>query len=179
MIRLFVAARPPQSVRHYLRSLMHGVEGARWQDDAQLHLTLKFIGEVDDNRAIDIVDALRGVHAPSLEVRIDGTGFFARKGRLDCLWAGTAPAEGLEQLHRKIDRALVRCGLPPEGRAFRPHVTLARFGKQQGSAAAFLENCAAASSPPFMIDAFALFESLLSRSGSHYRVIECFTLDKV
>ncbi|MBL0915966.1 MAG: RNA 2',3'-cyclic phosphodiesterase, partial [Sphingopyxis sp.] len=63
--RLFVALRPPHSIRLALIAAMHGISGARWQDDEQLHLTLRFIGEVDHHRAADIAAALGSPYAPS------------------------------------------------------------------------------------------------------------------
>ena len=70
MHRLFVAIRPPAEIRRALTALMGGVAGARWQDDDQLHLTLRFIGEVDHHRAEDIAAALGGLHASAVTARI-------------------------------------------------------------------------------------------------------------
>ena len=114
MHRLFVALRPPPAIRAQLAALMGGVPGARWQDDEQLHLTLRFIGEVERPLAEDVVAALGQVHAPAIAVSLSGVGQFVKRGRADALWAGVAPHDALAALHRKIDAALVRIGLPPE-----------------------------------------------------------------
>ena len=81
MVRLFVALRPPPAIRDMLADAMDGVPQARWQGDDQLHLTLRFIGEVDRPVAEDIVAALGQVHAPAPTVRISGVGIFDRKCR--------------------------------------------------------------------------------------------------
>ena len=117
MIRLFVGLRPPAPIRTQLRALMGGIPGARWQDDAQLHITLRFIGEVDERAAEDAALALSAVHWPPLEVALEGVGTFDSRGRINAVWAGIRPREGLAGLHRKIDQALVRAGQPPERRA--------------------------------------------------------------
>ena len=85
--RLFVALRPPRAIREMLISAMHGVSGARWQSEEQLHLTLRFIGEVDRHRAEDIAAALGAIYAPAVTARIAGVELFERQGRPHMLWA--------------------------------------------------------------------------------------------
>lgn len=176
MIRLFVAVRPPEGARAQLLGLMEGVEGARWQDDDQLHLTLRFIGEVDLRVAEDVVLALRQIRADPFEIALSGVGTFQRKGRTNSLWAGVSPVEAVAALSRKIDRALVIAGLPPEGRAFRPHITLARFGRACGNIGPFMTTHGDLASPTFPVRSFQLYESRLGASGSHYSVVETFRL---
>ncbi len=137
MPRLFVALRPPLIIRNLLCGMMEGVADARWQTDDQIHITLRFIGEVDSRTAEDIGLALQSVRHPPFEIALDGIGTFDRKGRIDALWAGLLPVDALTALHQKIDHMMVRIGLPPEGRAYCPHVTLARFGRHGGDIAAF------------------------------------------
>lgn len=95
MHRLFVAIRPPAAHRAQLLALMGGVAGARWQRDDQLHLTLRFIGEVDRHRASDIADALRTIRFAPFDARIAGVGVFDRRGLIDTLWAGVQPRDPL------------------------------------------------------------------------------------
>ena len=177
MQRLFVAIRPPAPVRSALLSLAGGVEGARWQDDEQLHLTLRFIGDVDRHRANDIADLLGGIRFTPFDVRIEGVGSFDRKGVVDTLWAGVQPREALAQLHRKVDRACVRAGLPPEGRAYLPHVTLARFGRGGALVDAFLAVHAGLAGPSFRVDGFTLFESRLGHDGARYEAVADYRAD--
>lgn len=176
MHRLFVAIRPEAGIRAQLIAEMGGVQGARWQDDDQLHLTLRFIGEVDRRMAEDITDALGGIRHPSFDIALDGAGLFDRKGRLDALWVGVTPQDALRTLHKKVDQALVRLGLPPEGRAYLPHITIARFGRDAGSPAGFLETRGGISSAPFPITHFCLFESTLGGEGAAYTLVERYPL---
>src|SRR5215204_913018 len=99
MHRLFVALRPPRPMREALLAAMGDVPGARWQDDEQLHLTLRFIGEVDRHAAEDVVAALGAVSHPGFAVRLDGIGCFDRRGRIDTIWAGVTPHDPLRSLH--------------------------------------------------------------------------------
>lgn len=174
MHRLFVACRPPLAVRTALTSLMGGVDGARWQSDAQLHITLRFIGDVPSDVANDIAETLPAVHGPALNVSLQGVGSFDRRGKVHTLWAGVRPREGLETLHKKIDRMLVALGLPSEARAYLPHITLARLNAPQERVAGFVAAHAGLASPPFSIDEFSLFESLGTGDGRVYRpVLTC------
>jgi 2'-5' RNA ligase len=179
MHRLFVALRPPPVIRAALAMTMDGVPRARWQDDEQIHLTLRFIGEVDRRVAEDIVLALGHVHADPIEIRLSGVGMFDKKGRVDALWAGVTPHDALATLHRKIDHALVRLGLPPEGRAYLPHITLARMSRSAGTGPE-LERWQAVhaglSSPPFTLEHFTLFESHLGGEAARYQVVERWRL---
>ena len=174
MHRLFVALRPPPAIRAQLAELMGGVPGARWQDDEQLHLTLRFIGEVERPLAEDVVAALGQVHAPAIAVSLSGVGQFVKRGRADALWAGVAPHDALAALHRKIDAALVRIGLPPEGRAYLPHITLARMARSAGAAPEierWIADHAWLASPPFTLGHVTLFESRLGSEGARYDAV--------
>src|SRR3712207_7424054 len=110
MHRLFVAIRLPPPIRSGLLDLMGGVAGSRWQDEAQLHLTLRFIGEVDRHLADDVHAALGAIHHPRFAIALAGLGIFDRRGEPTTLWAGVAPEEPLHRLHKKIDQALARAG---------------------------------------------------------------------
>ncbi|RZM35835.1 MAG: RNA 2',3'-cyclic phosphodiesterase, partial [Sphingomonas sp.] len=111
MLRLFLALRPPLHIREMLFDLMDGIGGARWQDDEQLHVTIRFLGEVDPRLADDIVteiDRLRLSLTPAAPtVALHAVGQFASRGRTDTLWAGITPHAALTALHRKVDQAAV------------------------------------------------------------------------
>jgi len=174
MPRLFIAIRPPLPIRDALLAIQDGVERARWQDDDQLHLTLRYIGDVDPRAGDDIVEALETVQARRFELALDGIGSFERGGRIETLWAGVTPHTALTALHHKLDHALVRLGLPPEGRAYRPHITLARG--RMGPIDGFAAQHAGLTSAPFMIDTFGLYETTRGDSGSIYDEIARFGL---
>jgi RNA 2',3'-cyclic 3'-phosphodiesterase len=176
MARLFVAIRPPQPVRAQLLAIMGGVSGARWQSDDQLHLTLRFIGEVDRHVEADLVAALGSVHHPPFEIRVEGIGSFERRGETEILWAGVTPHDQLKALHKKVDQACQRAGLAPEGRAYSPHITLARLKRGAGPIRHLIEADGGVSSAPFIVDAFCLYESDLTPEGAVYSPVERFRL---
>jgi 2'-5' RNA ligase len=176
MNRLFVAIRPPEPIRARLLGLMGGVSGARWQSDAQLHLTLRFIGEVDRHAAQDIDAALAAIHQPRFEIALSGAGAFERRGVPAALWAGVTPHEALKALHKKIDQATVRAGLEPERRAYVPHITLARLKPGAGTIRDFLAGAGGVSSASFEVRQFALYESRLTPEGAVYTPLETYPL---
>ena len=177
MHRLFVAIRPPEAICDLLIDAMDDSADFRWQDEDQLHLTLRFIGEVDRPVANDLADALGRVRAQSMELRIAGTGRFEQRSN-GALWAGIEPKPPLSALAAKIERACLGVGLEPERRAFHPHITLARWkGRRAREVADFLDRSRGLSSPPFTASDFSLFESQLSRHGAHYEEVASFPLD--
>jgi 2'-5' RNA ligase len=177
MHRLFVAIRPPREVRDRLLNLMGGVAGARWQTDEQLHLTLRFIGEVDRHQVRDVDAALAAIHHPRFEIALNSVGSFDRRGEPAALWAGVTPQEPLKALHKKVDQAVLRVGVEPDRRAYSPHITLARLGRGAGSIQALLEAAGSLTGPPFPVDRFALFESRLTPEGAVYTTLESYRLD--
>jgi len=176
MIRLFVAVRPPPAIRDALIDTMDGIDGARWQDEEQLHLTLRFIGEVDRPVAEDVAAALARVDAPSFDLSIAGVGHFATKGRATALWARPRPSPELEALQHKVERACQQAGLPPERRKFTPHITLARLGRSAGPIGGWLAAHGALSLPPWRVDEFRLYESTLSPAGAQYEPVVRYPL---
>ncbi len=155
---------------------MGGISGARWQSDDQLHLTLRFIGEVDRHRAGDVHAALGAIHQPRFEIALNGIGAFDRRGWPDAVWAGVTPHEPLKALHKKVDAALARVGIEPDQRAFLPHITLARLKRSSGPVGNLLESSGGLASPPFTVDHFALFESDLTPDGAVYSIVERYPL---
>ena len=175
--RLFVALRPPRAIRLALLTAMHGISGARWQSDEQLHLTLRFIGEVDSHRAEDIAAALGALHAPAIAARIAGVGLFERQGRPHMVWAGVEPLAPLAALHRKVDQLLARVGIAAETRAFVPHITLARLNRGSGSVAPFLALHGDLASEDFAFAHVTLYESELGHGGSRYHPVARYPLE--
>ena len=176
MHRLFVALRPPEPVRDLLIDAMDDSPDFRWQHDEQIHLTLRFVGEVERPAADDLVDALARIRASPLELRIAGVGRFEQRNS-GALWAGVGPRPPLAALAAKIERACQSVGLDPERRAFHPHMTLARWtGRRTREVKDFLERRRGLSSHPFPVDRFILFESRLSRHGAHYEQVAGFPL---
>lgn len=179
MHRLFVALRPPPRIRALLIAAMGGVPGARWQDDEQLHLTLRFIGEVGRPQAEDVAAALGRVRSEAPTIAIAGVGRFEKRGRTDAIWAGVTPPQSLNEIHARVDRALLQAGVAPDRRAYLPHITLARLNRGAGVEAAidlFLAARASLSSDPFTLDAMMLFKSRLGHEGARYEAIARYPL---
>jgi len=174
--RLFVAIRPPEPIRDLLIDAMDDSADFRWQDEAQLHLTLRFVGEVERPVAEDLAVALGRVRAAPFELRIKGVGRFDQRSS-GALWAGVEPKAPLAALAAKVERACQGVGLEPERRAFHPHITLARWkGRRSREAEEFVARRRALASGPWDVDQFILFESQLSRHGAHYEKIERYPL---
>jgi 2'-5' RNA ligase len=176
MHRLFVAIRPPEPIRDLLIDAMDESPDFRWQHDEQLHLTLRFIGEVDRPLADDIAAALTRIRAERFSLRIAGTGRFEQRNS-GSLWAGVEPKAPVTALASKIERTCVGLGLEPERRAFHPHITLARWkGRRTREIADFLQRTRGLASEPFGVTEFILFESRLSRHGAHYEEAASYPL---
>lgn len=176
MHRLFVAIRPPELIRDLLIDTMDESPDFRWQDEEQLHLTLRFVGEVERPVAEDLADALSRIRAAHFQLRIKSVGRFEQRSS-GALWAGVEPKEPVAALAAKVERVCQQVGLEPERRAFHPHITLARWkSRRTREVAGFLERRRGLASPPFEVTEFILFESRLSRHGAHYEEIASYPL---
>jgi 2'-5' RNA ligase len=176
MHRLFVAIHPPGPVRDLLIDAMEDSPELRWVPDENLHLTLRFIGEVERPLAEDIAAALEALRSPAFDLRVAGVGQFAQRNG-GALWAAVDPRHQVAALAAKVERACQQAGLEPERRAFHPHITLARFNRRSGPAVqAFLERNRALASEPFRVNGFTLFESRLSRHGAQYEAVAEYRL---
>ena len=176
MHRLFVALRPPPPIRDLLIDAMDDSPELRWVPEDNLHLTLRFVGEVERPVAEDIAAALDGIRSPPFSIALAGVGQFAQRNR-GSVWAGVQPRDPVAALAAKIERACTSAGLTPEHRAFHPHITLARWsGASAQVVKSVLQRNAGLTSPPFAVDSFTLFESRLSRHGPHYEAIAEYKL---
>ena len=162
MIRLFVAIALPAALRQRLAMLQAGVPGAKWTPTENMHLTLRFIGEVDEPDFLDIGEALGEVAAPAFDLQLAGVGQFGDRRRAHALWAGVKPSEPLALLRGRVESALERAGVPRDERKYQPHVTLARLrDAKPGRVAEFLASNGLFESSPFPVEGFALFSSQL------------------
>jgi 2'-5' RNA ligase len=175
-MRLFVALSIPDDVAQELMPLQGGVSGARWQNRDQLHLTLRFIGEVNGGDVRALNDALAGIDAPAFDLQLHAVGQFGNK-QPHSLWAGVRPNELLNHLQRKVDAAIRRVGVPADAHKFTPHVTLARL-RHPGNdkVIEWLTRHALATSAEFPVGGFHLYSSKLTSDGSIYRVEQDYPL---
>lgn len=170
MIRLFVGVELPADIRARLASLGAGVPGARWTPEDNLHLTLRFIGEVPGDEAEDIHDCLSGIRTPSFDISISGVGHFESSRQAHTLWAGIEKSPRLQALRERVDSALKRAGVAINGQRFMPHVTLARLKDAPPERlTAFLAANSLLRLGPIPVNRFVLFSSFLQGSGPIYR----------
>ena len=169
MIRLFVGVGLPEDVRARLASLGAGIPGARWIPPENLHLTLRFIGDVNEDVADDIHDALDGVRTRRFELSLSGVGHFESAGQVHTMWVGVEKNPELVALRDRIESALVRIGRPPEGRRFTPHVTLCRLRDASvRRASSFLAANGLFRAGPIPVDRFTLYSSAAQGQGRLY-----------
>jgi len=169
MIRLFAGIALPEDIRTRLEMICAGVRDARWTAPENLHLTLRFIGEVPEPAVEDIVPALDRIAFDPFDLFLDGVGHFETRGRVRTLWAGLAGEPALAELQSRIEAALRRTGCAPETRNFKPHVTLARLkGARPDAVQGWIAANSLFRAGPFRVGEFVLFESRLGGEGPAY-----------
>lgn len=175
--RLFISVDLPEIVKERLQSICCGLPGARWVDPAQLHLTLRFIGEVDGSTFLDIQEALEEVRMQPFTLKLSGIGFFPPRKKPTVIWVGIEASEQLLQLHRKTNAVLREIGLKAEGRKFAPHITLARLkNTPTNKVGRFLEHHGLFCTEPFKVNRFTLYSSILSSKGAKHIVEKDYVL---
>ncbi len=169
MIRLFVALELPEDLREALGGMQGGVPGANWVDPENFHVTLRFIGEVPENRIADIDETLAEVSGKPFALSLTGMDSFSRGREPVSLWAGVEKSEALMALQKRIDQALTRAGYPTDEKRYTPHVTLARLHRpDEARVAGFIAEHNLFRAEPFMAEQFTLFSSHLTSEGAHY-----------
>jgi 2'-5' RNA ligase len=176
MPRLFTGVEIPGPIAEHLALLRGGLAGARWIDRGNYHLTLRFIGDVDMVAAEAVAEGLSRVRRRPFPLRLTGVGALGTK-KPHAIVATVEPSTPLRELQAEQERIMQRIGLPPEGRKYTPHVTLARL--RNGSArdiAEYLTLRGGFAAGPFEVDRFVLFSSRDSVGGGPYVVEEAFDL---
>lgn len=170
MPRLFVGLEVPAAIGQRLSMLRGGLPGARWIDSGNYHITLRFIGDIDDVLAREIAFILGTVRRAEFNLRLDGlSSFGGRKPR--AVFASVPAIPPLLELQAELERLLRRVGMEPEGRKFTPHVTLARLRDTSSwQVADFLAMRGMFQSAPFEVSRFVLFSSRASVGGGPYVV---------
>ncbi len=166
-MRLFTAIEIPEPLREDLALMMGGIPGARWISEENLHLTIRFIGDVDRHTAQDIDDALSAISARPFSLTLKSVGFFGDPPRT--LWTGLEKSDALLHLVEKVDSCLTRLRIDFEKRRYAPHVTLARLRDPSPEhLRAYLNEYGGYRSDPFPVTRLTLFSSMRSHSGSSY-----------
>jgi len=177
MPRLFTGLEIPADVGFALSLKRGGLSGARWIDPDNYHITLRFIGDVDGKTADEVVDSLdRLSNSLQFSIRLTHLGTFGGD-KPRALYAGVEPSEALSRLQAAQERVLQRAGLPPEGRKFVPHVSLARLrGTAAADVARFIAEAARFEPLSFVPARFVLFSSRDSVGGGPYLVEQSYPL---
>ena len=176
MPRLFTGLEIPADVGLSLSMLRGGLPGARWIDPENYHVTLRFIGDVDDVVAHEVASLLGRVRRQPFELRVEEVkSFGGRKPR--AIVAALGPAQALMELQGEHERLMQRVGLEPEGRKYTPHVTLARLRESSSRQVAdYLAVRAPFRSPLFQVSRFVLFSSRASIGAAPYVVEAAYPL---
>jgi 2'-5' RNA ligase len=179
MPRLFTAIEIPPEVAAELSALRGGIHGARWIDSENYHLTLRFIGDVDDSMAHDVMVMLGRVRRRAFEIRLSGLDQFGGK-KPRAVFAAAAPNPALTELQAEHERTFQRIGLEPESRKFMPHVTLARLRESSAREVAdYLAARGGYRSVPIPVSRFVLLSSRASMGGGPYVVEAAYPLESV
>jgi 2'-5' RNA ligase len=185
-VRLFVALEIPSALRTSFAALMTDLRALdtessakkpSWTRPENLHVTLKFMGNVAPDKFDDIRAALAGVRSErSVELRFSGLGFFPDAKRPRFVWASIAASQNLGAIAAAIDRGVAGFGVPNEQRAFTAHLTLARcqHGAISSSLRTTIQKDAARDFGGFRTNEFHLIESKLKSSGAEYTTLQTF-----
>ncbi len=177
MKRIFLALRLDDITRALLCGLGAQVPGARPVAEEQLHLTLRFIGDVDGATFRDIREGLWELPVPPVVLSIRGVGHFPPRGQPRILWAGVEPSAELTGLRSKVNHILRECGISPEERKYHPHITLARLKNSSAHRVArFLAQNSMLSTPPCTVHQLTLFSSILSPKGAVHTIEDEYPL---
>ncbi len=176
MPRIFTGLEVPKNVAQSLSMLRGGLPGARWIDPENYHLTLRFIGDVDDQTEREVASLLGRVRRKPFDLRFDALSSFGGR-RPRAVIATLAQTAALMELQAEHERLMQRVGLEPEGRKYTPHVTLARLRDSSSRQVAdYLATRALIEPLPFTVSRFVLFSSRASVGGGPYVVEAAYPL---
>lgn len=176
MPRLFTGLEVPATICDRVSFLRGGLQGARWMEPSDYHVTLRFIGDIDDRLAHDIADLLASIRRRPFRLQLAGLDWFG-KDKPHSVHALVASSPDLVELQAEHERLMRRLGLAPEPRKFTPHVTIARLrDAKPWQVADWVSARSPFSSQPFEVDRFVLFSAKASVGGGPYLVEEAYPL---
>ncbi|MGF7160670.1 2'-5' RNA ligase [Rhodoligotrophos appendicifer] len=176
MPRLFTGLEIPADICDELELMRGGVWGARWIERESFHITLRFVGDISEGQARELVEALDDVDAPAFSLKLKGVGSFGG-AKPRSIWAGVDGDETLRRLQSSHERVCQLVGLRSEARKYTPHVTLARLKEADvGNVNEFVASHSLFESREFDVNEFVLFSSRPSRGGGPYAVEEIYPL---
>ena len=175
---LFAAIAIPPHIAKDIARMQKGVAGAQWRTAEQLHITLGYFGDIDDDRAEELDHQLAQNVQSAFELSLVGGGSFGANEPYN-IWAGISESAPLQALHRHCRKSAQRCAVSMEARKFRPHVTMAylKSGAPIDRVIAFNQRMSKFQTRPFLVDEFALYSSHPKKKGSNlYRLEATYPL---
>lgn len=177
-MRLFIALPIPEPVKRQLLELQQPIQGVRWQQENQLHLTLKFLGDTEPVRAREVKAGLGDIELPSFTMRLKGFGYFPKGRHPKVLWAGISKNKELVRLQQAVEERCTELGFEAEDRSFKPHITLARLnGVKKRDVLSFVNQHKQFQIPDVPVDEFVLYESKLDPDGAKHTRLKTFPLE--
>jgi 2'-5' RNA ligase len=178
MQRLFVALDLPRYHKDAIEAIQRGLPDVRWTDPETLHVTLAFIGEVDNGVFKDAMEALSHVHTRPFPLELKGLGHFPPRGPVRQIWVGVRLDPELGRLQRRVARALTDVGVKLDKRKFTPHVTVARCRTPppERRLQAFFQRHSLIKLPPTTVSDFHLYSSWLGGGAPHYEIEASYEL---
>ena len=175
MIRLFVGLKIPYDICDELLLLCSGLENARWVKKENFHITLQFIGPVQESYIDDLIQCLSVVSFSQFSLTLNGINFFESSGIIRSIWVGVREKEKLKKLASKVSMSVTKTGIKFRRRKFTPHVSIARLaGKPSPRFQNYIEGNALFRSRSFPVKNFTLFESILKPDGPIYLINSTF-----
>lgn len=168
-MRLFVGLKIPDSITPLLRALTGGLPGAKWVNPDGYHLTLRFIGELDNHIAEELDANLAAIQSKKFTLSLKSVGHFGNFEKANAVWAGVSRNDALYHLRDKVESAVVRSGVEPEHRRFTPHITVGKLHRTPPDwLESWLVQNAGFKSPEFEVNEFSLFSSHAGDNGRIY-----------
>ncbi|MEE9330407.1 MAG: RNA 2',3'-cyclic phosphodiesterase [Parvularculaceae bacterium] len=179
MTIFFAAISPPDPVVQALSSMLYGIEGARWREPENFHITLSYYGDLDMHQSQSLTDALSRVYLPRFEMQLSGIGNFRNGPHPTSLWVGATLSPALKEVQKATTKAAQTCGIEIESRKFTPHLTLAYLTRRASllDIAQYKQTHPLLSLPPFSVDCFSLFSSQKTDKRSVYVEEASYLLD--
>jgi 2'-5' RNA ligase len=176
-MRLFIAIPLPKRVKRKLLDLQQPIDGMRWQSQEQMHLTLKFVGEVDKTTASELRHELDNIVHPDFTMTIAGIGYFPEGKKPKVVWAGIKENENLQELHQKVEGHCEEMGIAPENRSYKPHITLGRTkNTSKRAVTSFINQHKKFTITDTPVSKFVLYESKLHPDGARHQRLQTYLL---
>lgn len=177
-MRLFIAIPLPDRVRSQLIDLTQPIEGVRWEEQHKLHLTLKFLGDTDYERARALQDQLESISCPAFTIGLKGLGYFPQGKQPKVLWVGVKKSRPLTSLYKSVEEQCTSMGFEGDDRTFKPHITLGRTnGAPKRDVMSFINQHKQFRLPEVPVAEFVLYESKLDPNGAKHSRLKTFTLE--